>query len=293
MNECGTEIYSQLNEPQLAHIFEPEPGLFIAETPMIVERALAAGYEPVSMLIEEGHEAETEQLLMQAGFTCRSISLPLTDTVKTECGKAKAGQNTKTGKQVEVYVASGTDLTAIAGFKLTRGIMCAMRRKKLPTVPEACLGATRIAVLEEVMNPTNVGAIFRSAAALNMDAVLLTGGCSDPLYRRAARVSMGTCFAIPWTYIDEKESDYVDMLKGVGYKTVAMALRENSCAVNDKGLRSEEKLAVILGTEGEGLKDRTISSCDYTVMIPMSHGVDSLNVAAAGAVVFWELGHNK
>ena len=197
---------------------------------------------------------------------------------------------------VPVYTAEYELLVKLTGFALTRGMLCSMRRNPLPSVEEICRNASRIAVLENVVNPTNIGAIFRSAAALHMDAVLLTGGCSDPLYRRAARVSMGTVFQIPWTYFDKKtvwSQDGMQILQNLGFKTAAMALRDDSVGIDDKALRSEEKLAVILGTEGDGLASQTIADCDYTVKIPMSHGVDSLNVAAASAVAFWELGHRE
>ena len=187
-------------------------------------------------------------------------------------------------------------LTKLTGFKLTRGMLCAMRRKPLRKFQDLCDGINRIAILENVQNPTNVGAIFRSAAALNMEAVLLSPGCSDPLYRRAARVSMGTVFQIPWTYFDKKASwpeDGMKAIQNLGFKTVAMALREDSYSIDDPKLLAEEKLVVILGTEGDGLASQTIADCDYTVMIPMSHGVDSLNVAAASAVAFWELGRRR
>lgn len=253
------DIYARLSETQLAHFYEPEAGLFIAESPKVIERALNAGYEPVSMLVEEKH-------------------------IKTQ-----AEEIINLCSDIPVFTAEFDILTRLTGFQLTRGALCVMRRKSLPAVEDICKNATRIAVLENVVNPTNVGAIFRSAAALGMDAVLLTKGCSDPLYRRCARVSMGTVFQIPWTFCD---STPVTKLKTMGFKTAAMALSDNSVNVNDKNLMSEEKLAVILGTEGEGLAEDTIESCDYTVCIPMSHGVDSLNVAAASAVAFWQLGNN-
>ena len=198
-----------------------------------------------------------------------------------------------TNKEFPVYVAEFEVLAKLTGFKLTRGMLCAMYRPKLRTPQEICRDARRIAVLENVVNPTNVGAIFRSAAALNMDAVLLTPACSDPLYRRAIRVSMGTVFQIPWTYIGEKAVDWpndMGQLRQMGFQTVAMALREDSLGIDDKRLHAVDKLAILLGTEGEGLADETLAQCDYTVCIPMSHGVDSLNVAAASAVAFYELG---
>lgn len=248
------EIYARLNEAQLLHYYEPDEGIFIAESPKVIERALNAGYKPISLLLERKHiEREAKEIIARCN--------------------------------VPVYTADDEILTGITGFRLTRGALCAMRRKSLPAVEDICLGARRIAVLENVVNPTNVGAVFRSAAALNMDAVLLTNGCSDPLYRRAARVSMGTVFQVRWTYFDGR----METLKKLGFATAAMALDDNSVSISDPKLAAEERLAVILGTEGDGLAKNTISDCDYTVKIPMSHDVDSLNVAAASAVAFWEL----
>ena len=271
-NAPELDVYARLNENQLFHRYEPETGLFIAESPKVVERALDAGYEPVSLLLEKKHvTGEAKEILARCG-------------------------------DIPVFTAELDVLTQLTGFQLTRGVLCAMRRKPLPTVEEVCAGARRIAVLENVMNPTNIGAIFRSAAALNMDAVLLTSACSDPLYRRASRVSMGTVFQIPWTYLDgeieQKESGKypksdISRLKELGFKTAAMALCDNSVNIDNPQLMSEDKLAIILGTEGDGLATSTIDGCDYTVCIPMSHGVDSLNVAAASAVAFWQLGNRK
>ena len=258
------DIYARLTEVQLLNRFEPEKGLFIAESPKVIQRALDAGCIPVSMLVEDKHiEGEAKELI-------------------DACG------------DVPVYTASFDVLTQLTGFKLTRGMLCAMRRPKLPSVQEVCAGTRRIAILENVMNPTNIGAIFRSAAALNMDAVLLTPACSNPLYRRAIRVSMGTVFQIPWTFLGDDTlrwpEDGIPLLKELGFKTAAMALSDNSVSIKEPQLLSEEKLAIILGTEGDGLAASTIADCDYTVRIPMSHGVDSLNVAAASAVAFWQLG---
>lgn len=258
------DIYARLNEVQLLHYHEPQPGLFIAESPRVVERALDAGYEPVSFLVEKRHiEGQAKEVLARCG-------------------------------DVPVYTAEFDVLARLTGFQLTRGMLCAMRRRLLPSAAEVCRSARRIAVLENVVNPTNVGAIIRSAAALNMDAVLLTPSCSDPLYRRAARVSMGTVFQIPWTYFDGASAGWprqgMQLLKNLGFKTAAMALREDSVSIDDPGLMAEEKLAVVLGAEGDGLAAATIADCDYTVRIPMAHGVDSLNVAAASAVAFWQLG---
>lgn len=257
------DAYARLTEVQLLNREKPEQGLFIAESPKVIERALDAGYEPVSILAEEKHiEGQAKDVIARCG-------------------------------QIPVYTAPFDVLTRLTGFQLTRGMLCAMRRPALPGVEEVCAGARRIAVLENVMNPTNVGAIFRSAAALNMDAVLLTPACSNPLYRRAIRVSMGTVFQVPWTFIGEDMSQWphpgMEQLKQLGFKTAAMALSDNSISIKDPALTAEEKLAIILGTEGDGLASCTISDCDYTVKIPMSHGVDSLNVAAASAVAFWQL----
>ena len=261
------DVYARLRETQLLNRHEPENGIFIAESPRVIERALDAGCIPLSFLAEKKHvETETKELIARCG-------------------------------EVPVYVAEFDVLTQITGYKLTRGMLCAMRRPPLLTPAEVCTGARRIAILENVVNPTNVGAIFRSAAALNMDAVLLTPDCSDPLYRRAIRVSMGTVFQIPWAFLDEQmlwPEDGIAFLREQGFKNVAMALRNDTVNIDDPVLQKEEKLAIILGTEGEGLLTETIDGCDYTVKIPMSHGVDSLNVAAASAVAFWELGkHNS
>lgn len=257
------DVYARLSEVQLLRYHEPAPGIFIAESPKVIQRALDAGYEPVSFLAEyKDLEGEGQAILDKFS-------------------------------DVPVYTAKKEVLVQLTGFAMTRGLLCAMRRRELPSVQEICKNARRVAVLENVVNPANIGAIFRSAAALNMDAVLLTGGCSDPFYRRAARVSMGTVFQIPWTYFPKKSvwpQDGMKMLGSLGFKTVAMALRKDSVNVDDPVLLAQKKLAVILGTEGDGLADQTIADCDYTVMIPMSHGVDSLNVAAASAVAFWELG---
>lgn len=259
------DVYARLTEAQLLNRDRPQDGLFIAESPKVVRRALDAGYEPVSILTEDRHiNGEAREVLERC-------------------------------PDIPVYTASFEVLTQLTGYKLTRGLLCAMRRRPLPRVEELCRGARRVAVLENVMNPTNVGAIIRSAAALNMDAVLLTPGCSNPLYRRAARVSMGRVFQIPWTFLGEEEAgawprEGMDYLKSLGFSTASMALHDESVDIDDPVLRQEEKLALILGTEGEGLQEETIAASDHTIKIPMSHGVDSLNVAAASAVAFWELG---
>lgn len=250
------DIYARLNETQLRHLYEPKPGIFIAESPRVIERALDVGCVPISCLCERRHiEGAAEDILSRCG-------------------------------EVPVYTAEYEVLTKLTGFALTRGMLCAMYRPKLPTVQEVCQNAHRIAVLEDIVNPTNIGAIFRSAAALQMDAVLLTPACSDPLYRRAIRVSMGTVFQIPWTYLDQ---DGLDSIRKMGFKTAAMALRDDSVSIDDPALEKEEKLAIVLGTEGDGLASSTIEGCDYIVRIPMACGVDSLNVAAASAVAFWQL----
>ena len=273
------DIYARLNENQLLNRHEPEKGIFIAESPKVIERALDAGYRPLSLLMERRHaEGQARDVIARCG-------------------------------DIPVYTAEFDVLTQLTGFALTRGVLCAMRRTPLPSVESVCAGARRIAVLENVMNPTNVGAIFRSAAALNMDAVLLTPACSNPLYRRAIRVSMGTVFQIPWTYLGKEEAPSgknnaekkrpgwpqpgLSLLKSFGFRTAAMALSEQSIPLDDPRLAAEEKLAILLGTEGDGLAPATLANCDYTVRIPMSHGVDSLNVAAASAVAFWQLGTRR
>ena len=258
------DVYARLTEAQLLNRQEPEQGLFIAESPKVIDRALDAGYVPVSLLLERKH------ITGQASG------------VIARCG------------DVPVFTAETEVLTELTGFRLTRGVLCAMRRPPLPSVEAVCAGARRITILENIMNPTNVGAIFRSAAALGIDAVLLTPACSDPLYRRAARVSMGTVFQVPWTYLGSDCAEWphpgMEQLRALGFRTAAMALSDNAVSIADPQLMAEEKLAIVLGTEGDGLAAGTIADCDYTVRIPMSHGVDSLNVAAASAVAFWQLG---
>ena len=253
----GLDIYARLTEAQLLNRREPEKGIFIAESPKVIERALNAGCVPISFLMEERHvENQAKELIASCG-------------------------------DIPVYTATLEVLTQLTGFKLTRGMLCAMYRPKLPKVADICKNARRVAVLEDVMNPTNVGAIFRSAAALGIDAVLLTSASSNPLYRRSIRVSMGTVFQVPWTFLGE---DGINELRALGFKTAAMALKSDSLPIYDPRLAAEEKLAIVLGTEGDGLAAKTIADCDYTVLIPMSHGVDSLNVAAASAVAFYQLG---
>lgn len=260
------DVFARLTEAQLYNRRFPEDGLFIAESPNVILRALDAGYIPVSLLMERKHvEGQAKEVIERC-----------------------AG--------VPVFTSSLDVLTQLTGFQLTRGVLCAMRRRPLPTVEEICSNARRITVLEDVMNPTNLGAIFRSAAALGIDAVLLTPASTDPLYRRSARVSMGTVFQVPWTYIGDNPEDWpfpgLDYIRNLGFKTAAMALSDNSISIDSPILHSEERLAIVLGTEGDGLSDKTIAECDYTVKIPMYHGVDSLNVAAASAVAFWELCRN-
>jgi tRNA G18 (ribose-2'-O)-methylase SpoU len=261
------DVFARLNEAQLLHYHEPEMGLFIAESPKVIMRALDDGYVPVSFLVEQKHiEGEAREIIRRCA-------------------------------EVPVYTAQTEVLSQLTGFPLTRGALCVMKRRKLPSLQEICAKAHRIAILENVVNPTNIGAIFRSAAALNIDAILLTPACSDPLYRRASRVSMGTVFQIPWTYLADKSCQWpmpcLNQLKELGFKTAAMALSDKAVDIDDPQLMAEEKLAIVLGTEGDGLADSTIAQCDYTVCIPMSHGVDSLNVAAASAVAFWQLTRNS
>lgn len=259
-SDPALDVYARLTENQLLNRADPDNALFVAESPLVIGRALDAGCEPVSFLMERQHtQGKGREILARC---CQDIP---------------------------VYTADESVLTQLTGFHLTRGMLCAMRRPKLRSVEDVCRNARRLVVLENVMNPTNIGAIFRSAAALGMDAVLLTTAGSDPLYRRASRVSMGNVFFIPWTYLPES-GDWTQLLRDLGFRTVAMALRNDSVRLDDPRLAAEEKLAIVMGTEGDGLASSTIASCDYTVKIPMYHGVDSLNVAAASAVAFYELG---
>ena len=265
-NATELDIYARTKEVVLLNRAKPEDGIFIAESPKVIERALDSGCEPISILMEERHiEGEGKSVLERCG-------------------------------DIPVYTAEFDVLKELTGFPLTRGMLCAMRRPAPLSLQQVCENATRLAILEDVVNPTNVGAIFRSAAALGMDAIILTQACSDPLYRRAIRVSMGTVFQIPWTYVDksvEWPDEGMKFLHYMGFKTAAFALKDDSVGIDDPQLMSEEKLAVLLGTEGDGLATETITDCDYTVKIPMSHGVDSLNVAAASAVAFWQLGNHN
>ena len=257
-NSPELDLYTKLTENQLLNRAEPDKGIFIAESPKVIERALDAGCLPVSILTEKAHLTGEAAAVLE------------------RCG------------DIKVFVAETELMRQLTGFGVTRGMLCAMRRPAPKSPAEVCEGARRIAVLENVMNPTNVGAIFRSAAAMGMDAVLLTFDCSNPLYRRAIRVSMGTVFQIPWAFIP-KGDDLNDLLHGLGFATAAMALCDDSVSIEDERVKAEEKLAIVLGSEGEGLTEETISKSDYTVKIPMMHGVDSLNVAGASAVAFWEL----
>ena len=256
--------YARLTQNQLRNRLEPEKGIFIAESPKVIDRALDAGYKPVSLLMER-----------------KQITGPAAG-ILSRCGDAP------------VYTADREMLAELTGFELTRGVLCAFRRPAPRPVEELCKNARRVAVLEGIVDSTNVGAIFRSAAALNMDAVLINPSCCDPLCRRAVRVSMGTVFQVPWGQLGETPADWpekgMDILHSLGFKTAAMALSDRSVSIDDEQLAKEPKLAIVLGTEGDGLAAGTIASCDYTVKIPMSHGVDSLNVAAASAVAFWQLG---
>ena len=255
------ELYTRYNENQLAKANEPEPGYFVAESPEVINRALNASYEPVSFLVDRDNINEVVE------NTIKRCSVP-------------------------VYVLEHDVIKDLPGYGLTRGMLCLFKRKELKSVLEVIKDAKNIVILEDVMNPTNTGAIVRSAAALNIDAIIFTGGCADPLYRRAARVSMGTVFQIPWTYFDKKSNwpdECIGMIKDAGFKTIATALLDNTLDIRDEKVHSHEKKAIILGTEGTGIKQETLSLCDYTVKIPMSHGVDSLNVAAASAVTFWEM----
>ena len=254
--------YARLTQNQLRNRLEPEKGIFIAESPKVIDRALDAGYKPVSLLMER-----------------KQITGPAAG-ILSRCGDAP------------VYTADREMLAELTGFELTRGVLCAFRRPAPRPVEELCKNARRVAVLEGIVDSTNVGAIFRSAAALNMDAVLINPSCCDPLCRRAVRVSMGTVFQVPWGQLGETPADWpekgMDLLHSLGFKTAAMALSDRSVSIDDERLAKEPKLAIVLGTEGDGLAAGTIASCDYTVRIPMSHGVDSLNVAAASAVAFWQ-----
>ena len=267
LNEKEIWPYVSRSEVGLLRCNEPQPGIFVAESPNVIERAINAGYEPVSFLIEEKY--------LDGSIRDGMVRFELIERFS----------------DVPVYTACGEVLKDLIGYKLTRGMLAAFKRKRLMTLSEIIKGKRRIAVLEDIVNPTNIGAIFRSAAALKMDAVILSYGCSDPLYKRASRVAMGNVFLVPWTIMDKGmwPDQGMKILRSEGFKTAAMALCNDSVSIADKNLHQEEKLALILGTEGSGLLDETIKQCDYTVKIPMADGVDSLNVAAAAAVAFWEL----
>lgn len=267
LNEKEIWPYVSRSEVGLLRCNEPQPGIFVAESPNVIERAINAGYEPVSFLIEEKY--------LDGSIRDGMVRFELIERFS----------------DVPVYTACGEVLKDLIGYKLTRGMLAAFKRKRLMTLSEIIKGKRRIAVLENIVNPTNIGAIFRSAAALKMDAVILSYGCSDPLYKRASRVAMGNVFLVPWTIMDKDmwPDEGMKILRSEGFKTAAMALCNDSVSIADKNLHQEEKLALILGTEGSGLLDETIKQCDYTVKIPMADGVDSLNVAAAAAVAFWEL----
>lgn len=292
------QIYYNLNEAQLFHYFEPKPGIFIAESPKVIKRALDAGCVPMSFLMEKKHVKTQAKEILARCEKLQSQDIKQTDKMEAENGNSSMAAEhdipvCTAECEIPVYIAEIEVLAKITGYQLTRGMLCAMYRPTLPSVEQICKNARRVAILENVVNPTNVGAIFRSAAALGMDAVLLTSACAGPLYRRASRVSMGTVFQIPWTYFDKNAcwpDGAMDVLHKLGYKTAAMALRDDSVSIDDEKMMAEEKLAIVLGTEGDGLADHTIADCDYTVKIPMTHGVDSLNVAAASAVAFWQLG---
>lgn len=262
LDDPALDVYARLTEAQLRNRLEPAKGIFIAESPKVISRALDAGISPLSYLMEESRLEEARPLVERSG-------------------------------DVPVYTGPSELLEQLTGFKLTRGVLCAMRRPPLPSVEEVLAGASRVAVLDGVVDHTNVGAMFRSAAALGVDAVLVTPTCCDPLYRRSVRVSMGAVFQIPWTRIGESVRDWPEAglarLEASGFSTAAFALEETSLSLDDARLSGEEKLAMVFGTEGDGLSRRAIDGCDYTVRIPMSHGVDSLNVAAASAVAFWQL----
>lgn len=289
LEDSRLDVYARLTELELRNRLEPEKGIFIAESQKVIERALDAGYEPLSLLIPE-HRLERMQALVD-----RVRAYDVGRQAATDGGGA-CDQDVSAGGggSIPVFVAPAHEIEKLAGYELTRGVLCAMRRKPLLSVEALVSDARRIAILENIANHTNVGAAFRSAAALGIDAILVTPACCDPLYRRAVRVSMGTVFQVPWTRIGMTEQDAwpdkgLALLNELGFKTAALALNDDSLSLDDPRLKTYEKLAVVLGTEGDGLSRETIAACDHTVRIPMAHGVDSLNVAAASAVAFWEL----
>ena len=263
INDPAIELYNERAETKLYRFYEPDPGLFIVETPMVITRALEAGYEPVSLAGEPKMMDCEAARLADAAF----------------------------GGNIPAYVCSEEVLAELAGYRLARGILCTFRRRGLPAPEEVIRGVDRLVLLEDVMNPTNIGAIFRSAAALGMDAVLLSARCSDPLYRRASRVSVGNVFSVPWTFFDRRTTpaQRIEWLKAQGYTTVAMALSDDAVQLGERDFGAVEKIAVVMGNEGEGMSQEAIDACGLTVKIPMKNGVDSLNVAAASAVAFWEL----
>ncbi|MCQ2285952.1 MAG: RNA methyltransferase [Bacteroidales bacterium] len=263
LDNPSVAIFTQLTEAQLRNRLEPEKGIFIAESPKVIKVALEAGYQPVAMLTERKHiEGDAQEVIAMCG-------------------------------DIPIYTGDHNLLSSITGYTLTRGVLCAMRRPRTRNVEEICDNKSRIVILDGVVDSTNIGAIFRSAAALGIDAVLLTPTCCDPLNRRAVRVSMGTVFQVPWCYLCDTPNQWpqpsLQRLKVLGFKSVAMALADNSISLDSPTLAAEPQLAIIMGTEGDGLSDSIIDSCDYVVRIPMAHGVDSLNVAAASAVAFWQL----
>ena len=266
LSDPRLDAYTRLTEAQLRNKLEPEKGIFIAESFKVIDRALAAGHLPLSLLMDEHWLSASEGVIARVE---------------------------QANPEAPVFVLPLDEIKQLTGFELTRGILAAMRRPSLPSVEQLLEGARRVAVLEGIVDHTNVGAIFRSAAALGIDAVLVTPTCCDPLYRRAVRVSMGTVFQVPWTRIGETAHDWPDaglaLLSSLGFKTAAMALSDDSVSLRDPSLNAADKLAVIMGTEGDGLSKRTIARADFTVRIPMAHGVDSLNVAAASAVAFYQL----
>ena len=263
LSHPGLQSYARLTEAQLRNRLEPEQGIFIAESPKVIRVALDAGYEPVSLLTEEKHIAG-----QAADIVARLASLP-------------------------VYTGSRDLLASLTGYELTRGVLCAMRRPVLPTVERICSGKRRIVLVDNVVNSTNTGAILRAAAALGIEGILFTPTCCDPLNRRSVRVSMGTVFQIPWTYFPAWPVPGTEQLHALGFKTVAMALTPDAIPIDTPSLMAEERLVIVMGTEGDGLDSRTIDSCDYKAVIPMQRGVDSLNVAAAAAVAFWQLRQMK
>lgn len=286
LNAPELQIYSGVKEVQLKRFYEPQPGLFICESPKVISRALNAGYEPVSILLEPKYiEKDDSGVLSQI------------ENISSKKEKEAGAEENK----IPGYLMTAETMSRLTGYHLTGGMLCAMRRKKLPTAEELCRNAARIAVLDNIENPTNIGAIFRSAAAMKMDAVLLTADCSDPLYRRAARVSVGCVFQIPWTILPPEDKEgaganpggYPALLHQLGFRLAALALSDDSISISDPPLKKAGKLAILLGNEGDGLKPETLSACDCIVKIPMAEGVDSLNVAAASAVAFWELNKSR